>query len=188
MIFVGFFPWETICFSNTIFLIKWFGTWSTWAHTEYIFRKVEHMTEYGKKSLQAIMATRKFSAYSKENIISVKGTSKDAVSGSLFLTLKMDTCSCLKQRQYNTQQDLPSGFKYWNNRTIKKQCQCARVQDEHWEVEKGTSIWKTSGWEPVLLQWMWWSSGTINQNFAIIQAPRKNKKKEENTKLIFFWK
>lgn len=50
------------------------------------------MTEYGKKSLQAIMATRKFSAYSKENIISVKGTSKDAVSGSLYLTLKMDTC------------------------------------------------------------------------------------------------
>lgn len=92
MIFVGFFPWETICFSNTIFLIKWFGNWSTWAHTEYIFRKVEHMTEYGKKSLQAIMATRKFSAYSKENIISVKGTSKDAVSGSLYLTLKMDTC------------------------------------------------------------------------------------------------
>lgn len=107
------------------------------------------------------------------------------MSGSLYLSLRTDTCVAVWNRDntiLNTTCQVTSNI--WKEKTIKKPCQHARVQDEHWEIEKGMSTWKMSGWEPALLQSMWWFSRTINQNFTIIKVSGQ-KKKGENTKMIF---
>lgn len=107
------------------------------------------------------------------------------MSGSLYLSLRTDTCVAVWNRDntiLNMTCQVTSNI--WKEKTIKKPCQHARVQDEHWEVEKGMSTWKMSGWEPALLQSMWWFSRTINQNFTIIKVSGQ-KKKGENTKMIF---